>query len=252
VKNTGLELLLNARLVDTRPVRLDLTLNGSTVHNKVVDLGAGIAPIIELYQRIQTGYSLGAFFERPILSYADANGNGIIDPDEIVLGDDAVFLGNAFATRMLSVRPVVTLYKNIRVSALFDYRGGQKLLDYNNGVRCAYFDNCQAIQDRSAPLADQAAAVAASALGSFAGYIQDASFTKLREVSVAWTIPPAVAHRAGVSGLTLTLAGRNLYTWTKYKGLDPESNAFATGFEMMDIESTPQVKSFTARLDVNW
>jgi TonB-linked SusC/RagA family outer membrane protein len=252
VRNSGIELLVNARLLDTRPVRIDLTLNGTTVHNKVVTLGEGIAPIIGAFQRVQAGYALGAFFDQPITSFSDANGNGVIDPDEITLADSAVFIGNPFATRTLSIMPTITLFKNVRVSALVDYRGGQTVLDYNNGARCAFFDNCQAIQDRSAPLADQANAVAASTFGVFGGYMEDASFTKLREVAVTWSIPATVSRRVGVSGLSLTLAGRNLYTWTKYKGLDPETNIQTTGYTVLDLESTPPARYYTARLNVNW
>jgi TonB-linked SusC/RagA family outer membrane protein len=252
MRNSGTELLVHGRVLDTRPVSLDLTVDGTTTHNEVVDLGEGIAPIITLYQRVQTGYPFGSYFGNVIKSYSDANHNGLIEPGEIVLGDEATYIGTPFPTRTLAVTPTVTLFGNVRISALVDYRGGQKLFDYNEAARCALFENCRAIQDPNAPLADQAKAVAARSLGTYAGYVEDASFTKLREVAVTFDVPARLARRAGASRLSVTLAGRNLHTWTNYKGIDPEANISTDGFTMIDIEATPQVRYYTARINVTW
>lgn len=253
VRNAGLELLLHGRPVDTHAVTVDLTLNGTTLQNKLENLGAGISPILQLlgYQRLQTGYPLGAYFGQTLQSFSDANHDGLIDPSEVTLSDSAVFIGTPFATRTLAVSPEITLFKIVRVSALFDYRGGQKLWDLNAGVRCGGFQTCRAIQDRNAPLADQAAAVATT-LGTFAPFIEDASFTKLREVAVRISLPASVAQRVGATGATLTLAGRNLHTWTNYKGTDPETQLFNVGALAVDLESTPQVRRYTARIDLTW
>jgi TonB-linked SusC/RagA family outer membrane protein len=252
VRNTGIELLVNGKIVDTKPVRVELAVNATTVHNKVVNLGAGIAPIVSFNEVVQSGYPLGAYFSRTIKSYSDANGNGILEPDEITLSDKSEYIGTPFPTYTLAVTPSVTLFGNIRLSALVDRRGGQKLWDYNGGVRCAQIENCREIQDPSTPIADQVASVAAHSLGTYAGYIEDASFTKLREVSMTITAPASFAKRMGASNLSLTLAGRNLHTWTNYKGLDPETNIGTDGFTAIDLESTPQVKSYTARINVSW
>jgi hypothetical protein len=50
--------------------------------------------------------------------------------------------------------------------------------------------------------------------------VEDASFTKVREVSISYTL-----HRLkGVKGMEFILSGRNLYTFTRYDGFDPETN----------------------------
>jgi TonB-dependent starch-binding outer membrane protein SusC len=61
----------------------------------------------------------------------------------------------------------------------------------------------------------------------FEEYIEKGDFVKLREVSVSYSLPSSVLRRVNVSGATLTLAGRNLKTWTDYTGWDPETNAGA-------------------------
>jgi TonB-dependent SusC/RagA subfamily outer membrane receptor len=60
----------------------------------------------------------------------------------------------------------------------------------------------------------------------FQEYIEDGSWTKLRELSVSYLLPPSLTRRLG-RGAALTLSGRNLKTWTDYTGWDPETNAGA-------------------------
>ena len=65
------------------------------------------------------------------------------------------------------------------ITAFFDHKGGYKLFNNTNRFRCTFF-NCQEAYDPSTPQAAQAAAIAASALGTDAGYIEDATFTRSR------------------------------------------------------------------------
>ena len=53
-------------------------------------------------------------------------------------------------------------------------------------------------------------------------YIEDASFTRLRELSVTWTMPQNAARLMRVAQSSLTVGGRNLAVITDYKGYDPE------------------------------
>jgi TonB-dependent starch-binding outer membrane protein SusC len=62
-------------------------------------------------------------------------------------------------------------------------------------------------------------------------YYQDASYTKLREVTLTWDLPQRLtsAWWKGASGARLSLSGRNLYWWTKFRGGDPEAQNFGAG-----------------------
>ncbi len=257
VRNTGIEVLLNATPVALRNVRFDLTVNASTNNNKVVNLGRGITPIIFGLggdtQRHQNGYPLGGYWQRPILSFSDANGDGIIAPSEVQVGDTGVFLGSAFPKREVSITPRLTLFRYAQVSALFDYRGGFKLFNGTADFRCGTFLICRAIQDKSTPLAEQAKAVADAQFGTVAGYIEDATFWKLRELSITLSAPRSWATRAGLEGMSLILAGRNLHTWTKYSGFDPEVNGGAqANFNQFDFLTQPPVRYYTVRLNLTW
>ena len=83
------------------------------------------------------------------------------------------------------------------------------------------------------------------------GRPQDAGFVKLREASLTMTAPAPWARRLGASMLRLTLAGRNLATWTKYKGLDPELNeAGQNNFTTADFLTQPPVRYWIGRVNV--
>ncbi|HKW46955.1 MAG TPA: SusC/RagA family TonB-linked outer membrane protein [Gemmatimonadaceae bacterium] len=273
VKNAGFEYQINAQLFEVRQAGFQLLLNGSRQANKLINLGQGIDPIRfnDSHQRHQDGYPLGGYWQVPILSYADKNGDGIIsrincpanngtaNPQkaggpacEVQLGDTAVYLGSPFPSSEVSITPTLTVYKIATVRALFDHRGGQKLLNLNGHFRCVSFGICPEANTKNAPLGDQAAYIA-GLMGTDAGYIQDASFTKLREVSVAFGVPQRLVSRYGFSGATLTFAGRNLHTWTKYKGLDPEINENGgANFSTDEFLSQPHVRYYTVRLDLGW
>jgi TonB-dependent starch-binding outer membrane protein SusC len=170
----------------------------------------------------------------------------------VSLGDNTAYLGNPLPKREVTLNTTFTLYKFIRVGGVVDHRGGYKLYNATEQFRCVAFQTCRAAYDKTSPLADQAARIA-SLLGSDAGYVEDASFVKLREVSLTFLAPNEWAKRARASNLSLTLAGRNLATWTDYKGFDPELNwNGSSNFSTADFLTQPPVRYFTARLSFGW
>ena len=273
VKNAGFEYQVNARVFEVPRAEFSLLINGTRQANKLLDLGQGIDPIIfnGSAQRHQNGYPLGGYWQVPIRSYSDKNGDGIIsrvncpvnngnaNPPgpagvecEVILGDSAEYLGSPFPRNEFSITPSLTLFKLVTVRALLDRRSGQKLYNLTEVFRCVAFANCRAANDTTAPLDEQAPYIA-GLMGTDAGYIQDASFTKLREVSISVGVPQRYLSRLGFGGATLTFAGRNLKTWTKYKGLDPEIyEQGGTNFSTDEFLSQPHVRYYTVRLDLSW
>ena len=53
-------------------------------------------------------------------------------------------------------------------------------------------------------------------------YLQEASYIRLKNLSFGYTIPSALIKRFGIDQLRVFFAGDNLFTITKYPGLDPE------------------------------
>ena len=85
-------------------------------------------------------------------------------------------------------------------------------------------------------------------------FVEDGSFVKWRELSVAYTLDNAfVRNRLGFSSASIRIAGRNLNTWTKYKGLDPETNLGGAEFltQGIDFFQNPQTRSFVVAFTLN-
>ncbi len=281
VENKGYEYLVDLRPVDSRAVKASLLINGSVNDNKVKDLGKDalgnpITPIIFGLggdtQRHQAGYPLGGYWARQIVSFEDKNGDGIISrvncptygtttntqivggpACEIVLTDSAVYSGNPLGRTELSLTPSVTLMGWLNVQALFDHRGGLTLNNSTGYFRCNTGPNeCLAVQSKTAPLEEQARAIS-TFMGTRGAYFESANFWKLRELSMTLSAPKSLASSLRVGGVSLTVAGRNLKTWTDYKGLDPELNtSSASNFNTADFLTQPPVKYWVTRLNITF
>jgi len=113
--------------------------------------------------------------------------------------------------------------------------------------------NCAQLYNPNTPLETQAAIVALRSYNSAAGFVEDADFTKLREVSVTFGLPQRFARQLRTKELSLTLAGRNLKTWTNYTGLDPEVNSSGqTNFTTAELHTLPANRIFTIRFDAHF
>ena len=143
----------------------------------------------------------------------------------------------------------VRLPGHVSVSATLDYRTGNRVWNYTEALRCDG-QKCRGSEEPTAPLDVQAAAVANQLAPDEAGYYQDASFAKLRDVGLRWTIPGSVTAVIGTRA-DLTIAGRNLATWTKYRGLDPEvSHQPPYILPRQELATLPLPREFIVRLDV--
>lgn len=269
VTNWGDEAVLDAQLVDRQQLKFDLKLNGAWMGNKLNELGfdANGVPIPQFTggfdgtQIFKNGLPLGAYYVRAITSVNDANHDGMIacpngpgSPGcEYTLSDSAQYLGSPFPSTEINVIPALQLGRFVRLTATLDHRGGQKIYNLTGVYRNSIFLNGSPVQQPSASNLFQQAAAQAATFGFNGGYIEDASFTKLREVTVAFMLPQRFAARMRAQSATLTLAGRNLHTWTNYPGVDPEVNAAAQdNFATADFLTFPSVRYFTARLALSF
>ena len=113
--------------------------------------------------------------------------------------------------------------------------------------------NSDEAYDQDLSLEGQAGIIARAISGSYTGFVEDASFTKFRELSVSFLVPEQYTNMVGASGLRLTFAGRNLATWTDYSGLDPEVSWQGTAnFTSGDFATLPPNRSLSIRVDANF
>jgi len=74
-------------------------------------------------------------------------------------------------------------------------------------------------------------------------YLKDASFLRIKNVQLGYTLPASVAKHVAMSSLRIFLAGDNLLTFTKFPGLDPE-RALGNGNVRFVVHPQNQVFSF--------
>jgi TonB-linked SusC/RagA family outer membrane protein len=257
IRNWGWEWMFDAQPISRDNFGLDLGIHGSQNSNRIVSLGNTppqyANPTDETAQ--VEGYPLNANFLRPY-TYSDANGNGIIEPSEVQVSDELAFAGYSQPRTEISFTSGISfLQRSVRLSALVDYKGGYKVWNGTERYRCASFGNCRAQFDPSTPLDQQARAVAATWVTNTTdwGYVEDASFFRLREVALTYDVPQRWVGRAlrGASRASITLSARNLALWTDYTGIDPESN-YAQNDVQNDFLTQPPATYYQLRVNLGF
>jgi hypothetical protein len=79
-------------------------------------------------------------------------------------------------------------------------------------------------------------------------------FWRFREFSMTYTLPTKlISWVRGQAGSTLVFGVRNIHTWTKFTGLDPEANYGVTTAEVQnEFNTAPQPTYLTFRLNLKY
>jgi TonB-linked SusC/RagA family outer membrane protein len=253
VRNTGLELTLRAQVVRSDLVTWSTDLNYTRNANRVVATNGGNAISLGSGQRIVAGYPVFGFWARPILGYADANGDGRIQRGEVVLGDSSTFVGVPEPRYEASMHSSVGLFRGaITIDAGLTYQRG--LTQLNQALlQSAFF--LRGGNDSSAPLGEQAAAavLGGESAGGYTttyGLYQTLSVLRLNSLSVAFNVSSALARRLGARAVNVAVQGTNLGLWTSYRGKDPDVNGASSGNAVADTGVLPQPRSWQLRVNV--
>jgi TonB-linked SusC/RagA family outer membrane protein len=85
-------------------------------------------------------------------------------------------------------------------------------------------------------------------------YVEDGGYLKLRELTLAYDLPPETASHFGVRTARLSLSGRNLLRFTSYKSLDPEVSNFGNQaiIRNIDVAPFPPSRSFFFSIDLGF
>jgi TonB-linked SusC/RagA family outer membrane protein len=74
------------------------------------------------------------------------------------------------------------------------------------------------------------------------GYPSDASYTRIKDLTLSYTLPKAISDKLKIGELSMYMSGRNLYTFTKWKGWDPE-NTYTIGYSA-NFDNYPNVATY--------
>jgi TonB-linked SusC/RagA family outer membrane protein len=261
VSNTGLEVQARYEAIRRSNLGVEFSANIGTTKDNIDDLGGiPFVAIPGLPQRHVQDYPIAAMWAKKVIG-ATIGSNGIAtnlvcatpaDPQPCATAP-VVFLGTSTPKRTGAFSTTVTLQKRLRLYALTDFKSGHRILNTDEVIRCSIFRLCLAnvSPEKFSPVyvADVQNGSGLQIVNSF---VQDASFARLREVSASYDVPAAWARQVRASGATLTLVGRNLHTWTKYSGLDPESRAQISNQTAFDQAVTPTLAQFLFSLSLSF
>jgi outer membrane receptor protein involved in Fe transport len=256
IANRGLELAINTTLANTDRFGWDLSVVASRNTNEIVSLGTDAAgepnPTRGTgIQRDSVGMPISAWYIRRH-HWDDADGNGILSVSEVTVDTDYTYLGSPIPTKMASLTNGFDLFgRNLRVRAMFDYKGGYYI--YNNNAQFLCVNN-PAAHSRSNPdasLRDQADCIAARGTTptTSSGFVEKGDFIRFRELSATIRVPQRLLRTVRAENANLTLGARNLKVWTDYRDQDPEAN-YSTGDVQTGFMASAPRTYYTARINL--
>jgi TonB-linked SusC/RagA family outer membrane protein len=257
VQNRGTELTATLRPLTAAILDWRLTIGYAHNDNVVRRLGTA-AQVVGLNGRIVEGYPVDGVWARAIVGVQDANGNGVIEPSELRLTDSAVYAGAGVPRNTFTWHNTIALFSGrMSLASAVSYRGGMTQVNGLLYQQCRVA-RCRGAVDPTASLALQT--LAAAALGGSSTtvwpFLESTSVVRFDELSLTLTVPRRLAHHLRAQSATLSLLGRNLGVWTKYRGADPAVNSLyndtASGDQFGDYGGVPQPRQWGFRVNLGY
>jgi TonB-linked SusC/RagA family outer membrane protein len=260
--NWGWETMIGAQLLDYKGLRWNVDVNASVNRNSIVDLyGDGSNDLANQWfigkpVDVNYGYKFGGIWQvadtaiiktspQPTakpgdVKIVDVNGDGKIDPT------DRTFIGS-LQPRYQGGLTNTLHWKGFTVSAFLQTVQGvtrQNVLKASNAVNANVSRNMtyQVFwTPENASNAYPANNNTSNPLG--VDFYEDASFVRLKDASLSYEIPAKTMSRLGISSARVYVNGRNLWTKTKWTGMDPE---------LSSQRAVPLERTFTAGINVRY
>jgi TonB-linked SusC/RagA family outer membrane protein len=259
VTNTGAELGLSAKIIDKTDFGWNVDFNASYNKNLVSDIENAKPRIVGgIEQRLENDKPLYAFYlpvwlgvnpnnGEPLWEQVirDENGNVI---DRVATNQyskaEAQYVGSAMPKYYGGLSTALR-YKNWSLSLNFSYTGGNKV--YNRDRSQFDTDGAEPLMNWMVPLdgwtrwekpGDNATdpRMGANSLSYYPSsrYLEDGSYVKFRYARITYQFP-GEWFKDKIGGLSITLSGDNLYTFTKYSGMDPEATLRITDWSLAGV-----------------
>ena len=266
ILNQGIEFLLNTQIINRERLSWQSTLNLSRNIGKVRRLNGSDTTIDLGSVSHRIGYAPWSYFERRVIS---ADYNPVTERAINIICDDGrggsmpcynaagliqapkVFLGRTVPSIEGAWSNTVRFFESFRATSMIDFKAGYKRLDNNLRIRCQIFLTCLEVLNPSTTNPARLAQMQSN--GTLRDFvINNARFAKLREIALAYDAPQRYAARLAARSLTVSVAGRNLHTWSPYTGLDPESMFLSGTPNFVDQAELPQLASFVFTLHLTY
>jgi len=172
---------------------------------------------------------------QPLL--ADYDGSGILFEQRV--GSNIPKWTGAFGGTLAFMR-------HWKVQTTMEYRTGYLVQNLTDGFRASQhpsigsnrkeFSDVQSVMQNPASTPEQRVTAATEYITKYRRLLepglnqaQNGSFLRWRELALTYELGATTAQKINLRNASITLAGRNIFMWTKYPGLDPESNENGRG-----------------------
>ncbi|MFW6078590.1 MAG: SusC/RagA family TonB-linked outer membrane protein [Gemmatimonadota bacterium] len=261
ISNRGLEATLNSINVQRAGFTWTSTLQFERTRNRVEELVTDADTLVRGYLNAviegePVGVFVGGYYART------ADGEIAYDEDGLPLralddeGDPArKVLGDPNPDFSGSLLNALEMGPDLRLEVLLDGRFGNDVADFSRRILELF--GVAKVVEREATGDTVPGTYTLNPNGRsliYEEYVEDGSFVKLRELSLRYRLRPEWVRWLGARNASVRLAGRNLYTWTRYGGLDPEINMFAanTVARGVDFANTPLPRQFIVGLTLGF
>ncbi|TRX50932.1 SusC/RagA family TonB-linked outer membrane protein [Fulvivirga sp. M361] len=236
LENNGIELLIRATPFANQDFSWTVTGIFSTNENEISGLEEDFILLPGSFGQsaVLNGESLGVFYTTYTATNPDGTplltDAGLPQRDRVGRDADGQPVG-ALAERVIGdPNPDYTAslinevnYKNFNFRLQFDAIQGFDVFNFTRRIGALeVFGNSDLFEQELRGELPRGYNGGGAAFSTFDRYIEDGSFVKLREVSVSYN---TAVESLGISRLSITLAGRNLFSFDDYTGRDPETNA---------------------------
>ncbi len=247
IRNTGVEVQIVTRNVvgGKDGVSWTSTFLYTANRNKIISLPNG-NDIIQGTQVLREGEPIRSFYLRDYQGADPATGQPTWLTEEGTLTSSYAeanrrLVGNAVPKWYGSFINTVS-FKGLDFSALLYFVQGNKLFNDtrrlvdSDGAFSRFNQSAATLEDRWQQPGDIASRPQARVGGNrnanqaSTRFLEDASYIRLRNVTLGYTLPTSLLSKAKIAGVRIYAQGTNLFTITKYTGFDPEADEAGTEF----------------------
>ncbi|HJU73543.1 MAG TPA: SusC/RagA family TonB-linked outer membrane protein, partial [Gemmatimonadaceae bacterium] len=273
VENSGVELQLSAEIL--RPdspngLKWEADLNVAKNKNEVTALfrdepfSSGIRSI----NRVQVGQPIGAFYTLRFKGVDPQTGNAIYDDvngDGDITTDDRVIVGSPHPDYFGGITNSLS-WGGFDLRAFLQFNQGNEIFNamrifaddggyyFDNKFRDSYLDRWQKPGDNAKqPRLSYDGTSGARDVSS--RFVEDGSYIRLQEITLGYALPSRVGSRLGVTDARVFVSGRNLKTWTKYLGYNPDVNSNGASSNISlgtDFYAYPLARTITFGFSGSW
>lgn len=288
ILNRGLELAVSYTGKAGRKLNYAVSANAATLHNEVLEVSTPITGGAIGSDRVtltEEGHPIGSFYmyemegifqsDAQIFTHAYQGAN--IKPGDVMFKDqdkdgdidanDRAHVGSAIpkVTAGLSVN---LNYQNWDLSIFFQGAYGQKIFSVLNrdiegfyrafNVTKRYYDNRWTGPGSTNDYPRASWDGSGNNARFSTRFLEDGSYTRLKNIQLGYTVPGTVLEKIRVSGLRIYFSATNLLTFTKYSGMDPEMTVSDNARDEsdramgMDWGTYPSAKSFNLGINLTF